>query len=85
VTAITPGGDGMKFDLSYAGPDLRAMVAEAKAKLVAAGFTVTGDYDSMVKGVPSAGFVADSTLWQVVVGGQSTGKGANMSLSVVQR
>jgi hypothetical protein len=79
-------GTGKHFDFSYAGPDLQALVASAKAKLTAAGFTVSGEYDQKVRNVPSAGFVATSDKWLVTVGGQvgTDGKaGLNVSVASV--
>lgn len=76
-------GDAKTFDLTYTGSDLDALVADIKQRLAGAGFKLSGEYNSKVKGVPSAGFVAQSAGWTVSVGGTFTSGTANVHLSVI--
>jgi hypothetical protein len=76
-------GDAKAFDLTYTGSDLDALVADIKQRLTGAGFKLSGEYNSKVKGVPSAGFVAQSADWIVTVGGTFASGTANVHLSVI--
>jgi hypothetical protein len=77
-------GPGKQFNFTYDGPDLTKLVTDAKAKLIKAGFAISGEYDQKVRNVPSAGFVAKSDKWLITVGGQAPDPGkAGLSISVV--
>jgi len=77
------GGDAKKFDLSYSGTDLSKLVGDLRDRLRGAGFEISGEYSSRVKGVPSAGFVAKSKTWTITVGGVTNNGAAAMSVSVI--
>jgi len=83
VAFSNTSGEAKTFDLTYTGSDLNALVADIKQRLTGAGFKLSGVYNSKVKGVPSAGFVAQSADWIVSVGGTFTSGTANVHLSVI--
>jgi hypothetical protein len=83
VAFSNTSGEAKSFDLTYTGSDLDALVADIKQRLTGAGFKLSGEYNSKVKGIPSAGFVAQSTDWIVNVGGTFASGQANVHLSVL--
>jgi hypothetical protein len=83
VAFSNTSGDAKTFDLTYAGADLNALVADISQRLTGAGFKLSGEYNSKVKGVPSAGFIARSDKWIVNVGGTFASGQANVHLSVI--
>ena len=83
VAFSNTSGEAKTFDLTYTGSDLDALVADIKQRLTGAGFKLSGEYNSKVKGVPSAGFVAQSAEWVVNVGGTFASGQANVHLSVI--
>ena len=83
VAFSNTSGEAKTFDLTYTGSDLDALVADIKQRLAGAGFKLSGEYNSKVKGVPSAGFVARSSEWVVNVGGTFASGQANVHLSVI--
>jgi len=83
VAFSNTSGEAKTFDLTYTGSDLDALVADIKQRLAGAGFELSGEYNSKVKGVPSAGFIARSSDWVVNVGGTFASGQANVHLSVI--
>jgi hypothetical protein len=83
VAFSNTSGDAKTFDLTYAGSDLDTLVADIKQRLTGAGFKLSGEYNAKVKGVPSAGFIAQSADWTVNVGGTFASGQANVHLSVI--
>jgi hypothetical protein len=83
VAFSNTSGEAKTFDLTYTSSDLDALVADIKQRLTGAGFNLSGEYNSKVKGVPSAGFIARSSEWIVNVGGTFASGQASVHLSVI--